>query len=363
MDRTDIKIGKDSFGCDFTVLLPAEMAGQPIRILQLTDPQLIDSSQRREDCRMSPEAVKAWAPENFDAQCANHIRSLIAQTNPALIIITGDIVYGRYDDNGSALTWFADFMDSFRIPWAPVFGNHDNESAAGVDRQCRIFEEKPYCLFKRGTVTGNGNYTVGIAVGDRLIRVLHMLDSNGCVDTDDPAVMKEAGLFPDQIQLVARNTGRIRRATGEMVGAFMAFHIPHSVFTEAERAKGYVTDERYYYRIGVDVPALDGDFGFKLDAADAFDTQVDLPAFAKENDIEGIFIGHHHSTATVIHYQGLTLVYGLKTGQYDSYIPGNIGGTLITLYQGTFSVLNVSSLCSYGPVPADFRGFQKLFVH
>lgn len=360
-NRPDTIITRNTFGCDFTVQIP-ESWDQPVRVLQLTDPQLIDSSQRRKDSKMSVDAIKAWAPENFDAQCANHIRSLITQTKPALMLVTGDIVYGRYDDEGTALSWFAEFMDSFGIPWAPVFGNHDNESAIGVDRQCEMFENKKYCLFKRGEVTGNGNYSVGVAVGERLIRVFHMLDTNGCSETDDPKVMKEVGLFPDQLELVEKNTERIREAVGDYVDAFLAFHIPHSLFPEAERTKGYVTEERQYYRLGVDVEAQDGDYGFKLDGVNAFETETDLAEFAKKNHIEGIFIGHHHNTSTTIHYKGLTLVYGLKTGQYDSYIPGNIGGTLITLYNGTYSVLGISSMCSYGPVPSGAQRYKGFFV-
>lgn len=362
MNQIKFSILKEQCGCDFIVRLPEERAKNPIKILQITDPQITDSSQRREPDRLLPDAVTAWGPENFDIQCANHIRTLITQSKPDLIIITGDIVYGEFDDNGTALKRFVDFMDSFCIPWAPVFGNHDNESKIGVASQCALFENAKYCLFKRGEVTGNSNYTIGIAVGDELIRVLHMLDSNGCCHSEESTVMKKVGIYNDQFELVQKNTDAIRDAAKRYVPAFMAFHIPHSVFVEAERAKGYVTPERYYYVIGVDVEAKDGDFGFKLDSADAFNTEVDFLDFTKKNKIEGVFIGHHHNTATVINYHHLKLVYGLKTGQYDSYIPGNIGGTLITLIGDEFSVVNVSSLCPYGPVPSSAERYKGFFV-
>lgn len=353
---------KDHLGCDFCVQLPADRAATPVKILQITDPQIIDASQRRPDCRFTPDTVAAYAPENFDIQCGNHIRSLITQTKPDMIFITGDIVYGRYDDNGTALAWLVRLMDSFGIPWAPVFGNHDNESAIGVTYQCSLFENAAHCMFKRGNVTGNGNYTVGVAVGDQLIRAIHMLDSNGCSHSDDPSVMPQVGIFPDQFALVERNTQAIREATGRTVPAFLAFHIPHAIFAEAERAKGYVTIDRFYYVIGVDVEARDGDFGFKLDGVNDFSTEVDMVPFARANGIEGIFIGHHHNTSICLHYQGLTLVYGLKIGQYDSYIPGNLGGTLIQLLGDTFTVNNISSCCPYGPVPPSAQRYKNFFV-
>ena len=356
------KILKDTLGCDFVVALDASRRGEDIKILQISDPQIIDSSQMRTPDELAPDVALAYAPENFDSQCANHIRSLVAQTNPDLIFMPGDIVYGRFDDNGTALRRFVDFMESLCIPWAPVFGNHDNESKIGVAAQCAMFENAEYCLFKRGNVSGNGNYTVGISVGGELIRALHMLDSNGCRHSEDESVVKVKGIKDDQFELVERTTASIRKACGKSVPAFLSFHIPHSIFVEAEQAKGYVTPERYYYIIGVDVEAKDGDFGFKLDSADGIDTNVDMLEFTKKNDIDGIFIGHHHNTSTVINYKHLKLVYGLKTGQYDSYIPGNIGGTLITLKNDGYIVYNISSCCRYGAVPEHAERYENFFL-
>ena len=56
------------------------------------------------------------------------------------------------------------------------------------------------------------------------------------------------------------------------------------------------------------------------------------------NNIDGVFIGHHHNTSTIIHYEGMALVYGLKTGQYDYHSIGQLGGTLVTLEGEEFSV-------------------------
>ena len=70
------------------------------------------------------------------------------------------MIYGEFDDQGTSFELFCDFMDSFGIPWAPVYGNHDNESRKGIDWQNARFEAAPYCLFKKGSTTGNGNYSV-----------------------------------------------------------------------------------------------------------------------------------------------------------------------------------------------------------
>ena len=153
-------------------------------------------------------------------------------------------------------------METFDIPWAPIMGNHDVETNLGADWQCEQFEKSEYCLFKRGNVSGNSNYTVGIAIGNSLIRVIHMLDSNGCCSCDDPSVVKIEGIYPDQLELVANNTARIRSAQKRAVPAFAAFHIPVDCFKEAEMAKGYRQGNDDNYVIGVDVAAKDNDFGY-----------------------------------------------------------------------------------------------------
>ena len=142
---------ENALGCDFVVDLSASRGKGQVRVLQLTDPQMIDTTQIVDgtslpsDDHISESEMKAWRAENFDCQCGNHIRSLVAQTNPDLIFITGDLVYGRYDNDGSALRWLASLLDSFCIPWAPVFGNHDNECRLGVNWQCEQLERSRYC--------------------------------------------------------------------------------------------------------------------------------------------------------------------------------------------------------------------------
>lgn len=351
--------GADFPGCDFVLRVPED---RPIRLLQLTDMQVIDAAQRRYPDRINAGEIAAWDPTHFDAQCGDHIRSLVAQTDPDLIFITGDIVYGSFDDNGSALRWFCKLMDSFAIPWAPVFGNHDNESAMGVAWQCETLASSRYCLFSRGNVSGNGNYTVGIADRNGLVRVLHMLDSNGCGDTQDPAVIRACGLYSDQLAMLRDRTDRITAACGHAVPAFLAFHIPTEEFAEAERAAGYCTEERKFYTIGVDVSAKNGDFGCKWEPYGTIRTEEPFMPLLKACHVDGLFAGHCHAINTCITYEGIRFVFGMKTGQYDYHIPGRLGGTLICLFDSDFTVTHTPSLCPYAPFPRGATSYHNFFT-
>ncbi len=348
-------------GCDTVVQLGEDRKNTPVTLLQLTDMQIIDAAQRRTPDRLRVDEINAWPPEQFDALCGDHIRSLVAQTEPDMLFLTGDLVYGSFDDAGTSFRWFCDFMESLGLPWAPVFGNHDNETQMGVAWQCELFEACPHCLFRRGNVTGNGNYTVGIAAGDTLLRVLYMTDSNGCGASADPEVERRAGIYPDQLTRIRKSYGQITASQGHPVPGFMAFHIPTVQFREAELAAGYRTQEREFYTIGVGVPARAGEFGSCLETY----RPMDIPGFGemvRDCAIDGVFVGHCHSINTCIRHEGVRWVFGLKTGQYDYHIVGQLGGTTVTLSGADFQVAHVPALVPLAPYPGGAPMFRHLFA-
>lgn len=348
-------------GCDSVVQFGEDRKNTAIKILQITDMQFISSDQMRTPDRLRIDEINGWREKNYDIQCGNHIRSLIAQSKPDLIFITGDIVYGEFDDSGRGFEWFCNFMDSFQIPWAPVYGNHDNESKVGVKWQNQKFENCKYCLFKTGNVSGNGNYTVGIATGDKLVKVLYMADSNGCGLATDELVVKRAGIYPDQIEYFKNKAVEIEKSQGNKVSGFMAFHIPTTDFKRVEIAKGYRVEETDYFTLGVDKEPKDGDFGFKLEKYGAFEVEGFVD-FLKESAIDGVFVGHCHSICTCMTYNGIKWVFGLKTGQYDYHIAGNTGGTVIRLENGESEVYHIPSLVKHAPYPGGARMFNDYFA-
>lgn len=343
--------------CDFVINVNND--NSKISILQLTDIQVIDASQCRGEKRLRDDEKKAWANEKIENNCYNHIRSLVTQTNPDLILITGDIVYGEFDDSGKVLSEFIDFMDSFKLPWAPIFGNHDNESLIGIDRQCEMYEHGAYCIFKRGTVTGNSNYTIGLVANEKLKTIIYMIDTHGCV--------KEKGIYLDQLLEMQSKAKRAATKCGEVPQGFMAMHIPVDIFRKAEYEKGYTTDETSLYILGVDKKAIDGDFGFSLENETIHSyipTNEEFNKTLKVCNINGIFAGHFHNKSTCINYKGIKLVYGLKTGQYDYHVAGQVGGTLITLdkISNYFNVQHIPSLIPLCPVPSKSPSYKDFFA-
>jgi 3',5'-cyclic AMP phosphodiesterase CpdA len=318
------------------------------RILQLTDMQIIDSAQRRTPDRISAEKIEYWATERAKPNCYDHIRDLVTQTSPDLILVTGDIVYGEFDDSGRIQREFSEMLGSFGIPWASVFGNHDNESAMGIEWQCDLYERAPYSLFRRGTCTGFGNYSVGLMYAGQLIRVLYLLDSHGCRRAHSPEAKIGSGLCEDQLDWVRATSDRIAERIGRRVPAFAAYHIPTPEFALAELEKyGRMSEDRY--TLGVGVSALDGDFGAKYEKyrCGGEKSLIDL---WRRVGVDGVFVGHCHKNNFSILYKGVRLTFGFKTGAYDYYTNGQLGGTVIDCAQnGAFAVQHIPTLVPYDP--------------
>ena len=97
------------------------------------------------------------------------IEALVKNVQPDLITMTGDISYGC----GPAIYGICSFLDSFGIPWAPVYGNHDFEdSGMTPDTLAKVLGNYSNSLFKDGPenlaidpsygVEEKGNYVVNI---------------------------------------------------------------------------------------------------------------------------------------------------------------------------------------------------------
>lgn len=311
-----------------------------INILQLTDMQVIDSSQRRTPDRLCEREINIWAENTKEENLYKHIEYLVGKTKPDLILITGDIIYGEFDDSGRSFREFVEFMDSFEIPWAPVYGNHDNESNMGIDWQCAQFENSKYALFKRGSVFGNGNYTIGIYQNDVLQRVIFMTDSNGC-----GVLGISAGFRENQLEWIKSEADKIH-CDNPGVPLFICCHIPTKDFFDAYVAAGYMSEydkswrEDYVaFEIGKDVPAKDGDFGGKYEGLTSMPEPI-LPLL-KECGFDGYFVGHWHKINTSMTYEGIRFTFGLKTGLYDYHNDDATGGTLIGLCGKDFSVKHI----------------------
>ena len=309
---------------------------------------LVEVEEGRDPVVLQLSDTQTWswgaAPEE---QCYKYVREVVGKTNPDLIIVTGDLVYGRFDPNGSLLKSLIAFMETLDTLWAPVFGNHDNESLMGVDWQCAQLEAAENCLFKQGDVTGNGNYSVGIAQGDELLRVFYMMDSNGCgapmINSDGvhtaPApgtnvVKTSQGFGQDQVDWYTNQINAIHKADSDVKISF-AYHIQQSifqkVFTKYEEYDGLTSNSALINPLNLDTmeTADETDFGYLgRPMKGGWDGTYEIYKGMKALGADSIFVGHEHCNSASIVYDGVRFQYGQKSSTYDRYNSVSADGTI-----------------------------------
>ncbi len=293
------------------------------RILNLTDPQLSD------DEWTSP---KETARRNILMQT---VAELVGRVKPDLITISGDLACaGQFE----AYRRLADFLDSFRIPWAPVWGNHDNQDGPEAVEQVVVeYMTHPYCLYERGApALGNGNYVIAIEEDGKIVTGLIMLDSHDrAAYIDDDSAEKDdwARLIPAQLDWYREQVAMLQ-AKGCHDTA-MILHIPIYAYRTAFRAaiRDDLTVDSAIAKLGDGWNEQHSDaVGVCLEWISSYPLDDGVFEAVKElGSTRHIICGHDHVNNTIIRYEGVKLVYSLKTGPGCYWTPILNGGTVLTV--------------------------------
>ncbi len=314
MGAKRVQFGKDpSKRADFFV----EIAGEePVRVLQVTDTQIINSKGCRYEGRLSAEEMKKWAPENVGVRMTRYLDEAVGKAKPDLIVHTGDFVYGEFDDSGEMLALHIALMEKYGVPWTLALGNHERESKIGERGIADALQAAPHCLFRAGDTEGCGNFTVLVRRGGKDIAVLYVLDSGYWTEE------KPHGIFPRQrewLERKARNFGGLP--------AFAFFHIPPAaIVTEAEKY-GLSSDFRPFELSG---KGTFGGWGEPVRPSMCVDRDGGLMELFRKIGVVGVFTGHFHKVNTSLLCGPVRVTVGYKTGEYDTHAKERLGGTLLT---------------------------------
>ena len=92
---------------------------------------------------------------------------------PDLVVFTGDQLNGQGTscDSQSVLAKFSKAVTRRGIPWAAVFGNHDDEDGLSRQEQMRYMQGLPYSLVEPGPkdIHGVGNYVLKVKSADAYV--------------------------------------------------------------------------------------------------------------------------------------------------------------------------------------------------
>ena len=298
-------------------------------VLNLADIQLTDSDF---------SILTGVAAETFA-----YIEELVERTTPDLITISGDTGCG-YEGSTRAI---ATFIDSFDIPWAPVFGNHDHEiHDIDANYAAEIFMSYENCLFKKGPVNlGVGNYMIHVMEGNTLLYTFFMMDTHDHATyrvEEDGETVEVYGYDHfwngknQQLDWYEWAVSGITKYAGKIVPSTVIAHIPvvqfEDAFLEAWNSvdvPDYSSYEEYkngnyhyntafgvFWDSGVAAAPVDNGF---------FDLMKQL------GSTEHFVAGHDHTNNYSVMYEGIRLTYALKTGSGCYWDERLNGGTTLTL--------------------------------
>lgn len=233
------------------------------------------------------------------------IDKLVEKTDPDLILVLGDTVLTQRNDIETQK--FADMMDGYGIPWAPVFGNHDDEGRADKAALAEIYESSEYCLFDYGPdgLHGAGNYVIEIVRNGETAHALFMMDSGSSKEFEAGT----AGINDAQVQWYAWNMAAFESEYGYKPANMAFFHIPTLAYTQIDE---YIAGYRYEASCNEN----SGD--------------VILEAMLENNGTH-VFVGHDHANNFIAAYNGMKIGYATKSSDNCYFKAGLTGGTLLSV--------------------------------
>ncbi|MBP9988337.1 MAG: metallophosphoesterase [Ruminococcus sp.] len=250
------------------------------------------------------------------------ITKAIQEVQPDLITLTGDNSWCR-----TGYIRLCKFLDTFKIPWAAVMGNHDGGSGDKVyENWCgyQMYNSK-YGLFKFGPKDmGVGNYVINITENGKIIHSLYMMDTH--TDTQVP-VSSYDHLWANQLEWYKWAVKGNNAIAGKTVESTIFFHIPCIEYRYAWEAAKYNPATGVYEN-----PKYADSFGMNEEVICSCSFDSGIFSLAKElGSTKNIISGHDHTNSSSIMYDGIRLSYSLKCSPGGYWEPYMNGGSTLTI--------------------------------
>jgi len=260
-----------------------------------------------------PTTPCSAAPENCtEAWTTTFVEKLLDVEQPDFVAFSGDNVHTfGPSDHQKAVDDVTAAVEARGIPYAMVFGNHEEEGDFPREKIVQLLANKPHSYTERGPddVDGIGNYMLKVnapvdgpwgSQGDDVLR-MYFLDSGAEADTSKyPYVFSEYDwIKQSQIDLYRELSGSDRTSL-LMPAALMFFHIPLVEFTYRDDAGVcYGEHNEAVHEQGVNTRLLS--------------------ALADAGEVKAVFVGHDHVNDYCCLVDGVQLCYGGGAGFGRAY--------------------------------------------
>ncbi|MBQ7116163.1 MAG: metallophosphoesterase family protein [Clostridia bacterium] len=294
-------------------------------------------------------------PENRDLETLNVIESLVAKTNPDLVVFGGDNISGYWEEFTynyveSTIKKITKPIRDRNIPLCVVFGNHDGEIGFHTEFQMLMYMEYPNCRsnLNDADVYGTGNCCVTIkgSKDDKDAFAIWLIDSND-YQSNGKGDFPYDCVHEDQIAWYEKRSAELKQANGgKPLPAILFQHIPVQQemigFKEVTKDDEYTfeRDGRYFY---LQNEILEGRVRecpcppyMENDHTQQFES------WKKTGDIFAAFFGHDHINDFKMKVDGIDLYQTLGAG-YFTYGMEH-GGRLIVLDENNPRALYTESI-------------------
>ncbi|MGM9874233.1 MAG: metallophosphoesterase [Bacilli bacterium] len=260
------------------------------------------------------------------------------EAKPDLIVLNGDTFM---DVNSDIVSKFFSFIDSFNIPFAYTYGNHDLQGLYGnkyidkVVKKCR----NSVLLNPSDNVYGNANYVINLKENGDTKWQVYVLDSNTYYGLGYDVIHDDQiEWYKKQIRYANNLSDDVNKSDVDLIPSIAYFHIPLEEFQEA------------WEEVGMSVSGTDRDSYWRMEessgVASGYRSNLLFETMNAFRSTRGIVCGHDHINFSDFHYiKGentdfpIRLIYGLKSSKGIYHDPFLMGGTFITLKDDkTFSM-------------------------
>lgn len=307
---TDVKIISENE--DSVTIAKVDSNGNIIdngfRILSTTDLHLGDDPEKRK-------------------KCIGMLMKHIADTKPDLVILTGDIILGKYQHLDSIE--FAQFMEKVGVYWAFVFGNHEAREEKGRFKELlmKCQTSFPHCIARQGRkdLFGLCNYCINIMKSENeVLKTLFLFDSGRNILDE---YRKEQNLSADvkgydylkknQMDWYEEKLSELRKKYGKNE-SFMYMHIPLKEYENV-----IYEDENGGFPFTGKCEVLYGSAFESIGSSSVNSGMFEL--IKKHGSTQAVFAGHDHVNDFCAIYDGIYLVYN-QCGGYETYTMFDIKG-------------------------------------
>ncbi|WP_299232164.1 metallophosphoesterase family protein [uncultured Bacteroides sp.] len=242
------------------------------------------------------------------------IREVLTAERPDLVIITGDVIYGKPAEEG--FREVLSLISEFKIPFGITFGNHDDEQGMSRQQLLDITSSFDYNLTSTAKgISGFSNYVLTVKSNDltKDAAILYCLDSNSYSKIE--GVKGYGFINHDQISWYRDNSKKFTTSNGgKPVQSFAFFHIPLPEYA-------YAVEEQSAVMVGT-----------RMEPACSPKLNSGMFAAMKEmGDVRGVFVGHDHDNDYAVYWNKVLLAYGRYSGGNTVYNHLSNGARVIEL--------------------------------